>query len=196
LPVSAAFCSHWLALLCLASALATFPAKAASQPVEKNALPSDTIPADSSRIHSPRRAIILSAVLPGMGQVYNRKYWKLPIIYGAGGAFAYFVSFNQIKYIKFRDALATSHEGESVLIDGRLYPYSVLSRGQDYYRRYRDLSVLGLGLIYFLNVVDAMVDAHFVNYDISGDLSLHVRPALIPTDQLTAATGITLQIRF
>lgn len=195
MPVFASFCSNWLVLFCLAAALTALPAQASAQSAEKNA-PSDTLPDDSAHHHSPRRAILLSAVVPGMGQIYNKKYWKLPIIYGAGGAFAYFVSFNQIKYIKFRNALATSQEGETVLIDGRLYPYSVLSRGQDYYRRYRDLSVLGLGLIYFLNVVDAMVDAHFVNYDISGDLSFHVRPALIPTNQLTAATGITLQIRF
>jgi hypothetical protein len=148
------------------------------------------------RLHSPRKAVIYSAVLPGLGQIYNGKYWKLPIIYGAGGALAYAVGYNQLKYTKFRDAYANGNPQEKALIDGQYYDYEVLPRGRDYYRRYRDLSVIGFGLLYFLNVVDAMVDAHFFYYDVSDDLSLRIEPAVLDDQGLTSAVGFRINIGF
>lgn len=148
------------------------------------------------RKHSPRKAVFYSAVLPGLGQVYNKKYWKLPIIYGAGGAFAYFVGYNQLKYEKFRDAYVNGSPDEPALIDGIYYDYEILPRGRDFYRRYRDLSVLGLGLIYFLNIVDAMVDAHFFYYDVSDDLSMRFEPAIIENPGMTAAVGFRINLGF
>jgi len=88
--------------------------------------------------HSPRKAIIYSAICPGLCQVYNKKYWKVPIIYGAGGAFAYFIGFNHLQYTKFRDGIETGVAGEKILIDGVYYEYEQLPLGRDYYRRYRD----------------------------------------------------------
>jgi hypothetical protein len=146
--------------------------------------------------HSPRRAVLLSVILPGMGQVYNQKYWKVPIIYGAGGAFAYFIGFNQTQYKKFRDAYDNGSPDTPALIDGQYYDYEVLPRGRDYYRRYRDLSVLGLGAIYFLNVVDAMIDASFFYYDVSDDLSLHIQPVVLENPDLTSAVGIRVNFGF
>lgn len=165
-----------------------------------NAQVQDTYPADSLvHKHTPRKAVVYSLVCPGLGQVYNKKYWKLPIIYGAGGAFAYFIGFNQLKYQKFRDAYiretAKPIHG-SAIIDGHNYPYEILQRGMDGYRRYRDLSVFGLGAIYLLNVVDAMVDAHFFYYDVSDDLSMRLSPVLIESPGMTAAIGFRINLGF
>lgn len=150
----------------------------------------------SVRKHSPNKAVIYSAICPGLGQVYNKKYWKLPIIYGAGGAFAYFVGFNQLKYKKFRDAYVNGKPNTQALIDGIYYDYDILPRGRDYYRRYRDLSVLGFGVVYFLNIVDAMVDAHFFYYDVSDDLTMRLEPAIIESPGMTAAVGFRINLGF
>ena len=146
--------------------------------------------------HSPRKAVFYSLIVPGLGQVYNQKYWKVPFIYGAGGTFAYFVIFNQDKYKKFREANDQGDTGEPVFIDGSYYDYEILARGRDYYRRNRDLCVLGTAAIYFLNVIDAMIDAHFFYYDVSDDLSLHVQPAVFKNPGFTAAIGFQIDIGF
>jgi len=157
----------------------------------------DTVPGKTAvRNHSPRKATLYSIVLPGLGQVYNHKYWKVPLIYGAGGAFAYYVGYNQLKYKKFRDAYADGTAGSKALIDGRFYEYDILPRGRDHYRRNRDLSVIGLGVIYFLNVVDAMIDASFFYYDVSDDLSLHIQPALFENQGFATAVGFQVNIGF
>jgi hypothetical protein len=157
--------------------------------------PSDT--ANSPSVHSPKKALIMSLIVPGLGQVYNQKYWKVPIIYGAGGAFAYFIGFNQHKYVQFRDAYLKGDTGEPTLIEGIEYDYDVLPRAMNYYRRYRDLSVLGTGAIYLLNAIDAMIDAHFFSYDVSDDLSLDIRPTLLNSPDLTAeAVGLRIRIGF
>jgi len=147
--------------------------------------------------HTPEKAIILSLICPGLGQVYNKKYWKLPIIYGAGGAFAYYIGHNQLKYKKFRNAFNNgSVTKEPALIDGAYYDYDILSRGRDGYRRNRDLSVMGLGAIYFLSIVDAMVDATFFYYDVSDDLTMRLEPALIEGPGMTATLGFRINLGF
>jgi TM2 domain-containing membrane protein YozV len=149
--------------------------------------------------HSPRKAVIYSLICPGLGQIYNKKYWKLPIIYGAGGAFVYFIVFNQMKYAKFRDTYInnTGAEADDVFrIDGLKYRYSILPRGRDYYRRYRDLSVLGMGAIYLLTVMDTMVDAYFFSYDVSDDLTMKLEPAIIEGPGITASVGFRINLGF
>lgn len=152
--------------------------------------------------HSPQKAVLYSLICPGLGQVYNKKYWKIPFIYGAGGAFLYYISYNQTKYKKFRNALfenPSSSPDDVFVIDGYPYRYSSLPTGRDYFRRYRDLSVAGLAAIYLLNVIDAMVDATFFEYDISDDLSMKVEPAVIQnmgTMGITASVGFRINIGF
>ncbi|MBN1145291.1 MAG: hypothetical protein JXA72_12750 [Bacteroidales bacterium] len=188
----------------------TFPVTAQEQDTirkrisiaEQNTVPqSDTaFVAAVIKKHSPHKAIMYSLICPGLGQVYNHKYWKLPIIYGAGGAFAYFIIYNQNKYEKFRDTYdnnkPTASDNDVFLIDGLRYRFAVLPRGRDFYRRYRDLSIAGMGAIYLLNVIDAMVDAYFFNYDISDDLSLKMEPALIQGPGLTASLGFRINLGF
>jgi len=152
-----------------------------------------------ARLHSPQKAVIYSAILPGLGQIYNNKYWKVPIIYGAGGAFIYFASYYHTQYKKFRDGYeyaSSQVDPEPVLIDGRLYDVNNLRRGQDGFRRYRDLDILGIGVVYLLNIIDAMVDAHFFYYDVSDDLSLRFEPVLIDESTLSATFGLRFQLGF
>ncbi len=160
----------------------------------------DTVEVDSTiRTHSVRKAVIYSLVLPGLGQAYNKKYWKIPFIYGAGGTFLYFAGYNQMKYKKFKDALYEGNPDDIITIDGYRYRYSSLGLARDYYRRYRDLSIAGLAGIYLLNVIDAMVDATFYYYDISDDLSLKLEPAVIENTGLvgtTASLGLSLKLGF
>jgi hypothetical protein len=146
--------------------------------------------------HSPSKAVFMSAIIPGLGQAYNKKYWKMPIIYGAGGAFAYFLGYYQHKYTKFRTALANGKEGEKFIIDGREYDYESLKTGQDFYRRYRDLNALGITAIYFLNIVDAMIDAHFFYYDVSDNLTMHIQPAIFNNPGATSSLGLQINLLF
>ncbi len=149
--------------------------------------------------HSPHKAVMYSLICPGLGQIYNHKYWKLPIIYGAGGAFAYFIIYQQNKYEKFRDTYNNNLGADAkdkFVIDGLGYYYQSLPRGRDTYRRWRDLNIAGLGALYLLNVIDAMVDAYFFNYDISDDLSLKMEPTLIQVPGEIASLGFRINLGF
>lgn len=144
--------------------------------------------------HSPRTALMLSLICPGLGQAYNKKYWKIPFIYGAGGAFLYYVSYNQMKYKKFRDAVYEfGVDGEAIIDGGR---YNNLDGGRDFYRRNRDLSAAGLAAIYLINVIDAMVDANFSRYDVSDDLSMRIEPSVIDNPGALASVGFSFKIVF
>lgn len=138
---------------------------------------SDTITVVPTK-YSPRLAMAMSAVLPGSGQIYNKKYWKVPIIYIGGGALVYSTLYNTKYYIEFRDAF-NSTEGGYGVGDFALYSSDQLKSIKDQYRRYRDMSIIGLGLLYVLNIVDVAVDGYLFDYDISDDLSLRIEPNVI-----------------
>lgn len=133
------------------------------------------------RVHSPRKAAIHSAILPGWGQMYNKKYWKLPLVYGALGTTAVVFKFNLDWYRRTRYAY-TVLINEDTANYANVHPelqYSVqngyassLQNARDNYRRSVDYSVLFFILFWGLNVVDATVDAHLKAFDVSPDLSL------------------------
>lgn len=130
--------------------------------------------------HSPRRATFYSMVLPGAGQVYNRKYWKLPIVWGGLGLSYYFIQRNNKEYRRYKDAYIAVVDGDPTTTDefnGRISSSQLLDV-TDTYRKWRDMSYIAVGLVYILNVVDASVDAHFVRFDVGRDLSLNVGPSL------------------
>lgn len=164
-----------------------------------NAQESDTASTRvETRMHSPQKAIFYSAIVPGLGQVYNKKYWKVPIIYGAGTTFIFFTMRWNNKYQKFKDALYENADNhDPVWIDGREFDYDILPRARDSYRRWRDLCIAGTAAVYFLNIIDAMIDAHFVYYDVSDDLSLRISPAMIngPANPETAF-GLSVHLCF
>ena len=150
-----------------------------------------------TREHSPPRATILSAVVPGMGQAYNRKYWKIPIIYGAGiGLYLYFDYANErFDYWKdvYEDELAKGTEGDQRVIDNAITNRDVWSKRRGY-------SVIFMGLLYVANVVDAMVDAHFLKFNVSDDLSMRIAPNLDPIPSQFAfdsfSYGVKLSLNF
>ena len=122
---------------------------------------------------NPKKAAILSAVLPGLGQAYNGKYWKIPIIYSIFATMYFIGEDNNNKYQLFKKAYA----GEDVdAINREYYTEDRIKEYKDYYKRNRDLDIIiGFGL-YLLNILDASVDANLMDYDISTDLSLKIQP--------------------
>ncbi|MFN7312796.1 MAG: DUF5683 domain-containing protein [Bacteroidota bacterium] len=135
--------------------------------------------ADTIQRHSPRKATLLSMALPGAGQIYNRKYWKAPLVYVAGGAAIYSILFYNKEYNGFKEAYAfrvTNGFNEEEFYNQFQTP--TLKSYRDYYRYYRDLSYIALGAVYILQVVDAAVDAHFYDFKITEDLTLNVMPTV------------------
>ena len=151
--------------------------------------------------HSIKRAAIFSAALPGLGQAYNSKYWKIPIIYAGFGVIGYFIYTNNDQYQVYKEAYIYVANGETYEIDNPYvgkYTQSQLQQGMDYYRRNRDLSIIIAGLWYTLNILEAYVDAHFFTYDISEDLSMHLGPAVTPTAGIRQdfTPGIKISLKF
>lgn len=151
---------------------------------------------ESVPFHSPKKAALLSTLLPGAGQAYNKKYWKMPIIYAGFFGLAYSFNFNQTRYIKYRDAYKTRIEGGIDPYDG-IYSKEDLFYLQKYYNRYRDLTVIGASLLYILNIIDASVDAHMFTFDVSDDLSFNIQPSFINiADANAIQTGLSVKINF
>lgn len=129
--------------------------------------------------HSPTKASIFSAVIPGLGQAYNKKYWKIPIVYAGFGVLAYFAISNRSEYKKYKEAYTYVASGDSSHIDNDYvweYDEQQLLDGKNYHRRNMELSYILGGLWYILNIVDASVDAHFFDYDVSNDLTIRLDP--------------------
>ena len=129
-------------------------------------------------LHNPKKAILLSAVLPGAGQIYNRKYWKAPIVWAALGACGYLIQKNNKQYRDYKDALLMRVDTSILENDKYFGVYSTdqLIALQDQFRQNRDLFIIVTTLVYALNLVDALVDAHLYTFDVSDDLSLRWQP--------------------
>lgn len=121
---------------------------------------------------APAKAAFYSAVLPGLGQAYNKSYWKIPIIYGGMGASMYFYSFNQTKYHEYRDAYKDLLAGRELTGELAGLDADRLIRAQRFHQRNRDLSLLITVGIYILNIVEANVDAHLTQFNVDENLSL------------------------
>ncbi|MBV8255318.1 MAG: hypothetical protein JO154_22145 [Chitinophaga sp.] len=150
------------------------------------------------KIHSPRKAALYSAVLPGLGQAYNREYWKIPIIYAAIGTCTGFFIFNMKEYTRYRDAYRIRmlknpdiHD-EFETIYPRTYPAEAIKLIRDQYREYVDYSVLFFVLSYGLNIVDATVFAHLRSFDVSNDLTMRISPTII--NNRTLGIGVNISV--
>lgn len=152
-------------------------------------------------VPDPKRALWLSLVLPGAGQIYNRKYWKLPIIYGGFLGCTYAFMWNSQMYRDYSqaylDIMDDDPNTKSYLdmlpprydITGREEQFkSLFKRKKDYYRRYRDLSAFCFVGVYLLSVIDAYVDAQLSEFDITPDLTMRLAPAVINPPQGTLST--------
>lgn len=125
----------------------------------------------------PKRATLLSAVFPGAGQMYNRKYWKLPIVYGGAFVLGYYIRLNHQQYVLTRDSYLLVKAGKRDRYNGA-YTAEQLVQLREYWRRNRDLLIIISGFTYLLNIADAAVDAHMSSFDVSDDLSLRWEPRI------------------
>lgn len=147
---------------------------------------------------NPTKAGLYSAVLPGLGQFYNKKYWKIPIVWGAIGTGAGIAIWNQNQYKKYREYYIAKLNGvpNDFLVRNPNLDKVALGNAQDRMKRQRDYAIAITGLIYILNIVDAVVDAHL--YEGRKDPDLTFSPAVIYEEMGNQApkTGLSLSYRF
>ncbi|WP_146201724.1 DUF5683 domain-containing protein [Sediminitomix flava] len=138
----------------------------------------------SYALRSPSKAALLSAVIPGAGQIYNKSYWKVPVAWAGSAIFGYLIGWNHVHYLESKTNLAYLTDNDPTndeLIDDRFAGVSAdaFRRNRDRFRRDRDFFVILTVVWYGIVVGDAAVDAHFKNFDLSEDLSARIQPTLI-----------------
>ena len=145
----------------------------------------------------PGKAALMSAVIPGLGQAYNKSYWKIPIIYAGGATLGYFLHYNHKQYLSFRKAYELRTDNDETTIDKYVDEYkqaTTLSKGRDQYRRWRDYTFLYSLLFYGINISEAYVYAHLKDFDVSDELTLHIQPDFIPTHHNKVVPALTLSL--
>ena len=167
---------------------------------------------------NPKRALWLALVIPGAGQVYNRKYWKLPIFYGGFVGCIYAMTWNNQMYHDYAQAYMDImdndpttqsynnflHLGATITSANEERYKNIFKQRKDRYRRWRDLSIFTTIAVYALSVIDAYVDASLSDFDISDDLSLHIAPTVISNKSIatpnnpfrSSAIGIGCSLTF
>lgn len=202
-------------LIALLLVLAVVPDVAAQDTLSMNLLPKQ------KKMHGgdPMKATMMAVVFPGLGQIYNRKYWKIPLVYAGFGSLVYAISFNSNNYIKYIQAYQdltdeipeTKRYMELPGIKGVMdeatfdrsknpesYTYyrDQMLRMVDYYKRYRDLSYIGIAGWYLVSILDANVDASLFNYDISDNLDITVFPSQIQMPGGYPGAGVNVSLTF
>ena len=170
-------------------------------------------------VRSPKKASIYAALFPGLGQIYNRKYWKLPIVYGGYAGLIYVLGWNNNQYkdffqgyriiAQYRDATTMKPEerkfldnlikNPSISLDNPstfTYISTQLKSGKDYYRRNRDLTIIGIAALHVLSIIDASVDANLFDFDISDDLSMRIEPMPVNFGDQNMVMGFNISINF
>lgn len=159
-----------------------------------------TITDEPQKMHSPSTAILLS-IVPGVGQIYNKKWWKVPIIYAGLGVSAYFIYTNASQMVIYQNEYFFRLHGAEEYYDPDLSEYvdpaNILALKRNYQRN-MEIAIGVCAIFYMLNLIDALVDAHLYYFDISDDLSLHLAPTiLMPEPRFhTFAPGISLKLKF
>ena len=169
--------------------------------------------------YSPKKASIYAALFPGLGQIYNGKYWKLPIVYGGYVGLIYIFGWNNNNYNDYSQAFRTISpyqsaedmpvadkayldnfiKNPSINLDNPshfTYAKTSMKGGKDFFRRNRDLTIIAIAALHILSIIDASVDANLFDFDISDDLSLRVQPAPIKTGNENTVMGMNLAINF
>jgi len=156
---------------------------------------------DSVKKHPPKKAVILSACVPGAGQIYNhiampkgkrKAFWKVPLIYAGLGATSYFLIQNQLTQKALKTDYTNRQNGGTP--DARWAQFDddgILTLYNQYLTK-RDLSILGVGAVYLIQVVDAGIEAHFVDFDVSEDLSMKISPTILGL----TSPGVKVQFNF
>ena len=166
-----------------------------------------TYPLDNTNVHfkhSPAKATIMSAVLPGLGQIYNKKYWKVPIVYAAVGvSVGYFLKW-QNEYSRWRRAYIDYFDGDPYTNYWKtIYNFSpthdipsAITKRKDALRTWRDWSIVAVVAVYALNILDANVDAHLMDFSLDDDISLNIHPCFLENDINSRKIGLTLRFTF
>ena len=159
---------------------------------------SDSVIPKKKHIHSPKIASCLS-IIPGGGQIYNRKWWKLPIVYGTMGVATYFVCDYGKKYVVMKKEYFNRVNGNTeLLLPEYARESDDLVKGiRDEYRSRMEISIAALSILYLLNIIDACVDAHLFYFDVSDDLSMRWQPQIqvTPHSAFTPSLGFTFNLK-
>lgn len=185
-------------LLIILFAFCLVPLTGFSQTEAPLVITTDSVKTEKVNVLAPAKAAFYSALVPGLGQVYNKRYWKVPIVYAGLGVGIYFYADNNNKYHRYRDEYKKRLNGTSL---GDADPYfgpldnSRLIDGQKFYQRNRDLSAFITAAIYILNIVDANVDAHLMQFNVNEKLT--VRPDFYQNElDFRQNVGLTLNYNF
>jgi hypothetical protein len=167
----------------------------------------------------PKKASIYAALFPGLGQIYNGKYWKLPIVYGGYVGLIYIFGWNNNNYSDYSQAYRTIAQfnsaaempatdrtyldnfikNPSVNLDNPShfsYMKTSIKAGKDFFRRNRDLTIIAIAALHILSIIDASVDANLFDFDISDDLSMKLEPGSIRLNGQYQVVGVNLALRF
>ncbi len=154
-----------------------------------------------------KKAVIYSAIFPGLGQLYNRKYWKLPIVFGGALGLTYAITWNGARYNEYSQAYKdlvlgtgnsyTNWVTEAEVSANRQRWIDAFKKKKDFFRRNRDLAIIASVGVYALCMIDAYVDAQLYDFDMSQDLSMRIQPMVwMPTSYSKAAFGLQCSINF
>lgn len=179
----------FICLFTFSQEMKTDPIKVINSPVSKSL---DTIQVLQK---NPLKAALYSAVLPGLGQVYNKKYWKVPLVWGLIGTGVGITLWYQDKYVEYRTAYIAELNNEPNKYKG-IYSKEILAEAQDFQKRNRDYAIALTILAYALNILDATVDAYL--FEVRQDKDLEIKPITIynpATNSLNPGIGLTLNIK-
>jgi hypothetical protein len=142
--------------------------------------------------YDPRKALLYAAVLPGLGQIYNKKYWKLPLVYGGMGFIGYYIDVYEKGYSKYKLELygLIDKTGQSQYSEPQLR--TIVNR----YRRERDLMIILMGGVYLLQIIDAHVDAHLKEFDLNPNLQVHLEPMIDNDPMIGRQAGFSVFVKF
>lgn len=192
------------ALLCVISiqAIAQEQPDTTAVPPLQTSQPLISEPLDTVKIRSyeerfdPRKALLYSAVVPGLGQIYNKKYWKVPIVYGGFAAIAYGYDWNNGLYKLLKSELFYNLEHQTNTSPELGWTNDQLRPFIDRYRRQRDLMVVLFGAMYILQIIDAHVDAHLKAFDVNPNLQVKLQPMMDQNTMTGRQTGLSLIVQF
>jgi hypothetical protein len=174
-------------------------------------IPDDTVITDGSDTvllksyasrYDPRKALMYAAVLPGLGQIYNKKYWKLPLVYGGFFGIGYAINFYQGNYTEYKAQLfynldhGLEGDNEKDLNDPNAYTTGQLRTIVDKTRRERDFWVIMMGAMYLLQIVDAHVDAHLKEFDLNPTFKVSFRPSMTQDVLMGRQNSMSVVLKF
>jgi hypothetical protein len=143
--------------------------------------------------YDPRKALLYAAVLPGLGQIYNKKYWKLPLVYGGMAFIGYYINVYEKGYTNFKLQLFQVIDGNP---NASLYTESQLRTVVNRYRRERDFMIILMGGVYLLQIIDAHVDAHLKEFDLNPNLQVRFEPMIDNDPMIGRQAGFSVFFKF